>query len=111
MAKLIVAVVILVLSAASETAEAGSVVCSLPRALLCEGCASGIVVSLTPVNGCRIAFTPGTTAPAAEGAVPITFVIGASSKGGWTKRLKAAPAPAVTGRDRCLVFNGNQYCE
>jgi hypothetical protein len=111
MAKLIIAVAIFAVGALFGTAEAGSVVCNLPRALLCEGCASGIVVSFTPANGCRIAFTPGTAAPASEGVVPMTFVFGAPSNSGWTKRLRAAPAPAVTGRDRCLVFNGNQYCE
>ena len=110
-AKFVIAVAIALVGAPLGTSVAATAVCALPRALLCEGCASGIVVTLTRAGGCRIAFTPGTAAPAAEGVAPITFVYGAPSERGWTKRPRAASAPDVAGRGRCLVFNGNQYCE
>jgi hypothetical protein len=111
LAKLIIAVAIVAVGAPLGSASAGTAVCNVPRALLCDGCATTIVVRITPRYGCRVTFTPGTAAPASEGVVPMTFVFGAPSERGGTKRLRAALAPDVAGRGRCLVFNGNQYCE
>ena len=111
LAKLIIAVAIVAVGAPLGSASAGTAVCNVPRALLCDGCATAIVVRITPRYGCRVAFTPGTATQTWEGAVPITFVYGAPSERAWTKRLRAAPAPDAAGRGRCLVFNGNQYCE
>jgi hypothetical protein len=111
MAKMLIVAALLAILAPPGTADAGAVICNVPRALLCYGCASGIVVSFMPAGSCRIAFTPGTAAPTSEGVVPITFVFGAPPRTPWVNRPKAAPAPPASGRDHCLVFNGNQYCE
>ena len=117
MAKKFIVAALLAFLAPSGIADAGEVMCNVPRALLCDGCASAIVVSFTPAGTCRIAFTPGTSAPTSEGIVPVTFVFDAPPQTRWLSRPKAPLAqpapftPPAGGRDRCLVFNGYRYCE
>jgi hypothetical protein len=111
MAKLVIALAIIAFGATLKSANAATAYCNLPRALLCEGCASGIVVTLTPGGSCRVAFTPGTAGPTSEGAVPVTFVFSAPWRARQTRHLTTRPSPTVSGSSRCLVYNGNQYCE
>lgn len=101
-----IAVAALLVCLAPAAARATS--CEIPRALLCEGCASAITVTVAPGGGCRIAFTPGGGA----GALRL-------------KVLRAAPAlrrhyapvsrrvapwrPAVG--SRCFMAGMRQYCE
>jgi len=104
---------------------AGPYTCAVPRALLCEGCASQLAIRLLPGGGCRISFTspsPGAQASPA-GAAPqqasFTFVIepgpaAGATPGHWRSRLAARRRPfaeAKTAHARCFVFNGNEYCE
>jgi len=103
--------------------------CRVPRAILCEGCASQIAITLRRDGGCRISFAPPSTAaapstPAASPQVDLDFqvevapvrgpagrakrIYGGSPKGGNAARsswLRAAP------QSRCFVFNGQRYCE
>jgi hypothetical protein len=95
MAKMLIVAALLAILAPPGTADAGAVVCNVPRALLCDGCASGIVVSFMPTGNCRIAFTPGTAAPTSEGVVPVTFVFGPLPRTRWVSRPKPKPALPV----------------
>jgi hypothetical protein len=101
--------------------------CRVPRAILCEGCASQIAITLRRDGTCRITFAPPSTAaapptPAASPQVDLDFqvevaplparranrIYAKSPKGGNGARLswlKAAP------QSRCFVFNGQRYCE
>jgi hypothetical protein len=111
---------------------AGPHTCAVPRALLCEGCASQLTIRLLPSGGCRISFTapsPGAEASptgGAAGQAPFTFVIepgpaaGAAAArrtampGRWRSRLAARHKPlaeAKAAHGRCFVFNSNEYCE
>jgi hypothetical protein len=103
---------------------AGPYTCAVPRALLCEGCASQLAIRLLPGGGCRISFTapsPGapTSPSGAAPEAPFTFVIesapaAGATPGHWRSRLAGRHKPlaeARTAHARCFVFNGNEYCE
>jgi hypothetical protein len=103
--------------------------CLVPRALLCEGCASQIAITLRRDGSCRISFAPPSTAAApstlavspqvdldfeVEVAPPLgpagrtNRIYAKSSKAGSVARLswlRAVP------QSRCFVFNGQRYCE
>jgi hypothetical protein len=103
--------------------------CRVPRAILCEGCASQIAITLRRDGSCRISFAPPATAatpsaPAASPQVDLDFqvevapvpgpagranrIYARSPKSGNAARLswlRAAP------QSRCFVFNGQRYCE
>lgn len=99
-------------------AEAGQYSCQIPAALLCEGCAKSIEISLQPGGGCRVSFDPP-SAPASSAAAPAGKV---------DIEIQTPPAPsrpvrvAVYRRPRvalprpwprrsCFEFNGREYCE
>jgi hypothetical protein len=103
-------------TAAASPALSGSYVCNVPRALLCEGCASQMTITLVRGGGCRVAFTPGAPGGAPAAQTPFNFVVQtpavATQRPYAVKRVSAAQAPAAAApRGRCFVFNGNQYCE
>ncbi len=93
--------------------------CRVPRALLCPGCASQIVVSLQPGGGCRISFSPEAPAPTSASSEQLEFrvegppvvVTRMAPRGALTWRARrvaqAKPAPSR----RCFVFNAQEYCE
>ena len=99
--------------------------CAVPRALLCEGCASQLAIRLLPGGGCRISFTtptPGVQASPAGATpepAPFTFVIepgpaAGATLGHWRARLAARHKPVAevkSAHARCFVFNANEYCE
>jgi hypothetical protein len=108
-------------------ARAAGFSCLVPRALLCEGCASQIAITLRRDGSCRIAFAPPATAaapsgPAASPQVDLNFQVEVApppqsagranriyakspNAGARLSWLKAAP------QSRCFVFNGQRYCE
>jgi hypothetical protein len=102
-------------------AKANEYSCRLPRALLCDGCANQIAITLQPGGGCRISFTPSsgqTAAPARTSSdqlelrveaerVTITRFAPRRSAAGHTR----AVAWARPSSRRCFVFNTQQYCE
>jgi hypothetical protein len=93
--------------------------CRVPRALLCPGCASQIVVSLQSGGGCRISFTPETPSASNASAEQLEFRVEAppvvvtriAPRGAlaWRARRVAVTKPAPS--RRCFVFNGQEYCE
>ncbi len=109
------------LSAAPAVANEYS--CRVPRALLCDGCANQLSITLQPSGGCRISFTPpGSVAPTAakppsdqvelrvEAApVVITRYAPRRSVAPWHTHAVALAKPGQSGR--CFVFNSQQYCE
>jgi hypothetical protein len=115
---------LLMLSGMADVATAApsaSYACNVPRALLCEGCASQIQVTLLPGGACRVSFTtPATSSGGAPvGQEAISFHIeapvvrmGAMRRRPAPWRLAAAqrrrPVPVQA---RCFHFNGNEYCE
>jgi hypothetical protein len=103
---------------AAPAAKAGGYSCQVPRALLCEGCASQIAIALQPGGACRISFTP---ASASSAPTP------SPSSAAFEFRVETAPIAAPRPRrswraprlallhpptnPRCFVFNAHEYCE
>ena len=118
---LLVASFLLALAAGAPAASAGALYsCSVPRALLCEGCASQVTITLLPGGSCRVSFTPSAAPPAASpaGASAFTFEVQppVATTNVYRRRVVAYahPYPAAVGGgalSRCFVFNGNRYCE
>ena len=96
------------LSTADATAQAGDYVCNIPHALLCDGCASQVSITLVQGGTCRISFTPA-AAGAPAGATSFSFHVLTPAVVAARPR-PAAAAPAAPS-SKCFVFNGNQYCE
>lgn len=119
---LFVASFLLALVAGAPAASAGAAYsCSVPRALLCDGCASQIAITLLPGGACRVSFTPPAAPPAAPltGQIAFSFEVQAPAvtTNVYRRRVAAVvarPHVATFGGPlsaRCFVFNGNQYCE
>jgi hypothetical protein len=97
----------------------------VPRALLCEGCATQLEIRLLANGACRISFTapasPGEASPpaAAPGQAALTFTIEQSPapirrSAHWAGTQARRPTPladAKAAHARCFVFNSNEYCE
>jgi hypothetical protein len=118
------------IAASGAVAEAGPYICDVPRALICEGCAEQISISLLPNGRCRISFTPteNATTPTVSPSSASTFVFsvvpGRAMAPTRLQRmiLKAKPhtgfwrrrdlRPQINSVDtHCFVFNANRYCE
>jgi hypothetical protein len=100
--------------AAPNGAEAGQYVCQIPLALLCEGCARNVEISLQPGGSCRVSFDPsraGAATPA--GKVDIQIQTPAppprATRVAFYRRSRVALARPLSGR--CFAFNGHEYCE
>jgi hypothetical protein len=115
-----ISVFVAVLTAAP--AKANEYSCRLPRALLCDGCANQIAITLQSGGGCRISFTPAeaqATAPDKTPpdqlelrveAPPVVISHFVPRRGtAWHTHAVAWAKPAST--RRCFVFNTQQYCE
>jgi hypothetical protein len=106
-----------VVLAAASPAWPSEYSCRVPRALLCEGCASQIAITLQPGGNCRISFTPDSPAAhaPAEATEPLEFrveaapIVVARPKAIWRPRAVAFARPAPS--ERCFVFNALKYCE
>ena len=105
-------------AALAAPADAAQYTCRVPRALLCEGCAQQIAISLQADGGCRISFTPGAGAAASGGAaassqlefqVQSAPVYVAPHVAAYRPRRFASTRPAP--KSRCFIFNANEYCE
>jgi hypothetical protein len=100
--------------AAVNGAEAGQYVCQIPLALLCEGCARNVEISLQPGGSCRVSFTPSPAGSATPtGKVDIQIQTPAPpprpTRVAFYRRSRVALArPSLS---RCFAFNGHEYCE
>jgi len=117
--------VVLAQTPGASAGEARAYSCDVPRALLCEGCASEIMISLLADGRCRVGFTSSAapvTAPAVGeerfsfrvDVAPPYVVSRRPTSGYWRAGLTVhrRPLAALTSpRARCFVFNGNSYCE
>jgi hypothetical protein len=104
---------------------ASAYTCAVPRALLCEGCATQLEIRLLANGACRISFTApassGEVSPpaAAPGQAALTFTIEQSPtlirrSAHWSGAQARRPTPvadAKAAHARCFVFNSNEYCE
>jgi len=92
-------------------AAAGSYVCDLPRALLCENCARDLTITLANNGACRVSFTAG--APAAPEAQRMTlrFAVLTPAARARPRVVARAVAHSSSASAHCFSFNGNQYCE
>lgn len=117
-------IAVLLAAAAQPLGVAGAragYACRVPRALLCEGCATAIAITLQRDGSCRISFTPPAS-PTQDGAAPpptdIDFQVeappapkpaprttGVARSPRHVSWVRAAPAA------RCFVFNDQRYCE
>lgn len=105
----LVLAVVSMLGAAGH-AKAGAYSCDVPRALLCQGCAQALSISLAPDGSCRITFTPsGEASPSAQ-ALPFRFEVFTPAPRPLRARVAWRPRPPASS-GKCFVFNGNQYCE
>jgi hypothetical protein len=99
--------------------------CRVPRALLCEGCASQIAIALQANGSCRVSFTPEAPPPGpaaspgksgpdqlelkVETPPPIVARIAPHRQPLWRPHRFALARPAPS--PRCFVFNAQRYCE
>jgi hypothetical protein len=98
------------------SAQASGYSCRVPRALLCENCATHIAIALQANGSCRISFDPETEAggPAAASEAVLFTVYGPTPdtfarKATWRAHYVSLPKPAST--SHCFVFNSEKYCE
>jgi hypothetical protein len=98
------------------SAQASGYSCRVPRALLCENCATHIAIALQANGSCRISFDPETAAggPAAASEAVLFTVYGPTldtfaRKATWRAHYVSLPKPAST--SHCFVFNSEKYCE
>jgi hypothetical protein len=98
------------------SAQAGGYSCRVPRALLCENCATRIAIALQADGSCRISFNPETAAgePGAASEAVLFTVYGPTPdtfarKAAWRAHYVSLPKPAST--SHCFVFNLQKYCE
>jgi hypothetical protein len=97
---------------AAVPAAAGSYVCNLPRALLCENCARDLTITLTHGGACRVSFTAGASAAPDASRMTFRFAVLTPVARTWRPRVVTRSAPlAAPVSGRCFVFNGAQYCE
>jgi hypothetical protein len=109
----------LALASSPASAEGAGYACNVPRALLCENCASSIAITLTKAGACRITFTPGPGRPeAASAPLSLNFNVEVARPAAaypgrrrvaFARHVSHALSPATHGR--CFVFSGSQYCE
>jgi hypothetical protein len=113
-------------SAGMAAPMGGPYSCAVPRALLCEGCASQLEIKLLANGACRISFTapswpaeasPPVAAPV-QGALTFTIeqspaVARRSTSAHWRgpQRRPTPVAEAKAAHAKCFVFNANEYCE
>ena len=114
---------------AMAAARADAYSCRVPRAILCEGCAKAIAITLLRDGSCRISFT--SPASAADSGVP------APQPTEINFQVDVAPAPRLAGgasriarrthaaerfarrvswlraapQAHCFIFNDQRYCE
>jgi hypothetical protein len=107
---------VLLMAAPAKSSEYS---CRVPRALLCEGCASHIAIALQANGACRISFSPDAVAThePSPAAAPIEFtvdvppapVVVAPRRASWRAHYVGLARPAAAAH--CFVFNAQQYCE
>ncbi len=103
---------------AAPSAKAGAYSCRVPRALLCEGCASQIAITLQSGGVCRISFTPA-AAPSAQASSPasdafefrVETIPTAAPRPRWVRRAPRVALLRPPTNRRCFVFNSQEYCE
>lgn len=102
------------LTAAGE-ADAAQYACQVPLAVLCQGCATDVTVTLQPRGGCRVSFSPapGAASPAVSGAVTLQIQTPAApqARRGVYSRAHYAARPLQPSRGACFAFNSHEYCE
>jgi hypothetical protein len=98
-------------------APAGQYNCEVPVAVLCQGCATDVSISLQARGGCRVSFTPASSAAAAQLAGAVSFRISTPStpnapafrrRASYRTHVAASPQSS---NGACFSFNGQQYCE
>jgi hypothetical protein len=98
--------------AAPIRAEAGQYRCQIAAALLCDGCARNVEISLQSSGVCRVSFNAA-SAPAPIGKVDIQIQTPLPPQHrhmGAYSRPRIALARRWSGHS-CFSFNGHEYCE
>ena len=97
----------------NSLAWAGGYVCNIPRALLCDGCASQIAITLVRGGTCRVSFAPVAPATAPTSATSFSFYVQTPAISAEPRPVAKARPPAATAapRSKCFIFKNNQYCE
>jgi hypothetical protein len=100
-------------------AQPSEYACRVPRALLCKGCASQIVIALQPGGGCRISFSPAASPASDADQDQLDFRVSATPTAtarvpaglhSNMRRHRVAVARQIP-MARCFVFNAQKYCE
>jgi hypothetical protein len=90
--------------------------CEVPRALLCDGCASHIAIALQPGGACRISFSSASVnlqTPSRE-SERVEFQVQAPQpvqRHISFRRQQTAVFAKPSSSRRCFVFNAAEYCE
>jgi hypothetical protein len=88
--------------------------CAIPDALVCEGCAQHLVISLLEGGGCRISFIsppPGRTESRPSSTLRLTVIAPVTKAEPFRRRERPSSSKPALTTSRCFVFNGNSYCE
>jgi hypothetical protein len=90
--------------------------CDVPRALLCDGCASHIAIALQPGGACRISFSPASVNLQTPSHEPerVEFQVQAPQpvqRHIAFRRQQTAVFAKPSPSRRCFVFNAAEYCE
>jgi hypothetical protein len=97
-------------------AWAGQFICHVPVAVLCQGCADRVVISLQPGGSCRVSFNPnvGATATPATGAVDLQIETPGAplrARPNGLYRRGHVTIARQSPKHSCFVFKDQQYCE
>ncbi|MGO8798514.1 MAG: hypothetical protein ACLQE9_16480 [Roseiarcus sp.] len=119
---LIAAFVALAAAPLASTAARADYACRVPRAILCDGCAKAIAITLQRDGSCRISFTPTASATDAAAGAPqptdINFQVDVAPAPRIVRRAAYVPGYArhvswlrAAPEAHCFVFNDRRYCE
>jgi hypothetical protein len=91
--------------------------CDIPRALLCEGCASHIAIALQSGGNCRVSFTPANVSlqTPSHGPEQLEFQVESAPQPAYrrpaARRQQGTRFAKSLSARRCFVFNASEYCE
>jgi hypothetical protein len=94
-----------------SAARAGGYVCNIPRALLCDGCASHVAITLVRGGTCRVGFTPVAPGSAPTSTASFSFTVQTPAAEPRPAAKRRAPAATAAPGSKCFIFNNIQHCE
>jgi hypothetical protein len=103
--------------AALSAGAADARTCQIPRALLCEGCADQLTITLARNGRCIVSFSPlsSPSTSATDGRLTVRIIVAPRIHTARRRSLRrhfAQPTVAIApAGPRCFIFNERRYCE